>query len=75
MGPIISAGAAVDHRFTAQTQAGRPFTLRVVRERFNSKVIGRQLVQKPQPLAESKQKGQTRSIRMEDFLSWGQFFT
>ncbi len=25
--------------------------------------------------AESKQKGQTRSIRMEDFLSWGQFFT
>ena len=26
-------------------------------------------------LAESKQKGQTRSIRMEDFLSWGQFFT
>ena len=24
---------------------------------------------------ESKQKGQTRSIRMEDFLSWGQFFT
>ena len=27
------------------------------------------------PPAESKQKGQTRSIRMEDFLSWGQFFT
>ena len=25
--------------------------------------------------AESKLKGESRSIRMEDFLSWGQFFT
>ena len=31
---------AVDHRFPAQTQAGRPFTLRVVRESFNRRVIG-----------------------------------
>ena len=31
---------AVDHRFPARTQAGRPFTLRVVRESFNSRVIG-----------------------------------
>ena len=30
----------MDHRFLARTQAGRPFTLRVVRESFNSKVIG-----------------------------------
>ena len=26
-------------------------------------------------MAESKLKGQTRSIRMKAFLSWGQFFT
>ena len=31
---------AVDHRFPARTQAGRPFTLRVVRESFNRRVIG-----------------------------------
>ena len=31
---------AVDHRYPARTQAGRPFTLRVVRESFNSRVIG-----------------------------------
>ena len=28
-----------------------------------------------QSQAESKLKGESRSIRMEDFLSWGQFFT
>ena len=31
---------AVDHRYPARTQAGRPFTLRVVRESFNRRVIG-----------------------------------
>ena len=36
---------------------------------------GRALQGISEEVAESKQKGQTRSIRMEDFLSWGQFFT
>ena len=68
--------------FSGSASLGRPFRLiedlrviRVVTSGFGVLVALAHVIKILVSQAESKLKGESRSIRMEDFLSWGQCFT